>query len=163
MQCNKCDYTTENKKSMANHLRYGCSGYEKNKKCLWCNSLLKKQKPKEQGKFCNQRCYSLWRSENLTKEKAPNYKDGKCGERLLIRASLRYKEWRKAVFQRDNYTCQECGDKKGGNLQADHIKSFALYPEYRFDVSNGRTLCRKCHKLTDNYGYTKQNAKRNKI
>lgn len=163
MQCQECDYYTENKKSLSNHGRYGCSGYERNKKCLWCSRILNKQKPKEQGKFCNQKCYSLWRNENLRGSNAPNYKDGKCGERLLVRASLQYRKWRKAIFQRDNFSCQKCGDVTGGNLEADHIKSFALFPELRFDITNGRTLCKKCHKLTDNYGYTKENSKRNKV
>jgi len=163
MKCPYCDYETNNKKSMSNHLRYGCKGYVANKQCLYCGRVLQKSKPKEQGKFCNRVCYSLWRSENCTGENAPNYKDGRCGTRLLLRRSLRYKEWRKAIFQRDNYTCQKCGDSRGGNLVADHIKSFALYPELRYDITNGRTLCKKCHKETENYGYTKQNSKRDQV
>lgn len=62
-----------------------------------------------------------------------------------IRVSSEYKVWRDHVFQRDNYTCQSCG-KRGGWLEADHIFSFADYPQLRFDISNGRTLCRPCHR-----------------
>jgi len=62
-----------------------------------------------------------------------------------IRHSLEYRIWREAVFERDNYTCQNC-KKRGGYLEADHIKPFSLYIELRFVVSNGRTLCKKCHK-----------------
>lgn len=60
-----------------------------------------------------------------------------------------YINWRKAVFKRDDFTCQGCGDK--GYITAHHIKSFAHYPELRFDLKNGQTLCEPCHKLTDNY------------
>ena len=56
-----------------------------------------------------------------------------------------YTIWRKSVFERDNYTCQICG-KKGCELNAHHIKSFSGYPNFRYDVSNGITLCKKCHK-----------------
>jgi hypothetical protein len=69
-----------------------------------------------------------------------------------IRKSLEYKLWRKAVFERDNYTCIWCGDNKGGNLEADHIKPFIFFPELRLAIDNGRTLCKQCHKKTDTYG-----------
>lgn len=59
--------------------------------------------------------------------------------------SFEYNEWRKAVFQRDNFTCQRCG-QRGGRLQAHHIKAWAKYPELRYDVANGITYCVECHK-----------------
>ena len=68
-----------------------------------------------------------------------------------IRKSLEYKLWRKAVFERDNFTCIWC-DKKDKTIQADHIKPFSLFPELRFAIDNGRTLCHDCHKTTDTYG-----------
>jgi len=68
-----------------------------------------------------------------------------------IRRTSAYKAWRKAVFERDDYTCQWC-HTRGGMLNADHIKPFAIYPDLRFVVSNGRTLCNACHRKTDTYG-----------
>lgn len=62
-----------------------------------------------------------------------------------IRRSTEYKEWRKAVFARDDYTCQHCG-ARGVKINAHHIKPFAWYPDLRTDVNNGITLCVKCHK-----------------
>lgn len=74
----------------------------------------------------------------------------------VIRRSIEYKLWRKAIFERDKYTCKFCGAKNGTGktitLQADHIKPFSLFPELRFALDNGRTLCRDCHKKTDTYG-----------
>lgn len=73
------------------------------------------------------------------------WKGGITTEQEKIRKSSDYKEWRNNVFKRDNYTCQCCGDSTGGNLQAHHKYNFSEYPELRFDVNNGITLCNKCH------------------
>lgn len=70
------------------------------------------------------------------------------------RTSVEYKLWREAVFKRDNYVCQEC-DSRGNKLNAHHIKSFSKYPDLRYEISNGITLCLECHKKTDNYGRSK--------
>lgn len=72
-------------------------------------------------------------------------------ERQLAMETIEYKYWRQSVFIRDDYTCQECSER-GGKLNADHIKSWAEYPELRYDLNNGRTLCEKCHRKTDSYG-----------
>ena len=61
------------------------------------------------------------------------------------RSSPEYKEWRQNVFRKDNYTCQECGER-GGVLNAHHIKSFSEFPSLRYDENNGITLCHDCHK-----------------
>lgn len=84
-----------------------------------------------------------------------NWKGGITPLNKKIRSSLEYKLWRKAVFERDKYTCVWCG-KRGVELHADHIKQFAYYPELRFAIDNGRTLCIDCHKTTYTYaGKTK--------
>jgi len=55
--------------------------------------------------------------------------------------------WRKAVYARDNYTCQMCGlrPKRKGQLRAHHRVPWSVASEYRFDLDNGLTLCRDCH------------------
>ncbi len=81
-----------------------------------------------------------------------SWKGGITKEHVRQRLTIEYKLWREAVFKRDNYTCQSClaRNKAGtGNdiyLEAHHIQRFADFPEFRFDVSNGITLCRQCHK-----------------
>lgn len=68
-----------------------------------------------------------------------------------LRTSKAYAKWRVKVFERDGYTCQDCGTK-GGTLNADHIFPFAHFPELRLAVENGRTLCEDCHKKTPSFG-----------
>lgn len=89
--------------------------------------------------------------EIMRGENNPNWKGGITPLNKVIRASLEYKLWRKSVFERDNYTCIFCGTR-GGSLEADHIKPFALFPELRFAIDNGRTLCKPCHRKTPTYG-----------
>lgn len=95
-------------------------------------------------------------SEAHKGERSYMWKGGITSINEQIRRSLEYKLWRESVFERDNYTCVWCGARGGQgkrvDLHADHVKSFAYYPELRFAIDNGRTLCVPCHKTTDNYG-----------
>jgi hypothetical protein len=83
-------------------------------------------------------------------ENSVNWKGGITAVNQRIRTSAPYRNWRKKVFERDNYTCQECKGS-GVTLQADHIKPFAFFPELRLVIENGRTLCVLCHRKTETY------------
>lgn len=73
-----------------------------------------------------------------------NWKGGISKENALIRGSSIMRSWRIKVYTRDDYKCQDCG-AKDIELNAHHIMSFAEYPELRFDINNGITLCKPCH------------------
>lgn len=87
-------------------------------------------------------------------DKNPNWKGGISSINVKIRQTQKYKLWRKSIFERDNYTCQNCGIKNC-YIIVHHIKCFADYPELRFIIDNGITLCKECHKKTNNYGRPK--------
>ena len=57
-----------------------------------------------------------------------------------------YQSFRKAVYERDNYTCVHCGDDTGGNLVVHHLNGFHWDEDSRTEVDNGATLCNECHK-----------------
>ena len=77
-----------------------------------------------------------------------NWKGGITKWHDRFHYSLVYKAWRKAVFERDHFTCQMCGDDSGGNLQAHHIKPVRDHKNDLLivDTNNGITLCEDCHK-----------------
>lgn len=77
-----------------------------------------------------------------------NWRGGITCENYQARNTQELKGWRRAVYQRDNYTCQRCGatSSRKHKLNAHHIKTFAEYPELRFEVDNGITFCKGCHK-----------------
>jgi len=110
----------------------------------------------------------------------PAWKGGISELTNLIRHFTKYNEWRTICFKRDNYICQHC-KQIGGRLEVDHIKPFAQilneflskYNQFSliedkwtlvrisesyapfWEVSNGRTLCKSCHKKTATYGNRK--------
>lgn len=102
-------------------------------------------------KYCSKKCYGTANSG----ENNPKWIDGRTPENKRVRGLMEYKQWARAVKERDSFTCQACG-QVGGVLHSDHIKPFAQFTELRFDLNNGRTLCIDCHKLTPTYLTTRK-------
>jgi len=91
-------------------------------------------------------------SNSLKGEKSNLWKGGISEEHEKIRHGIEFRLWRESVFARDNWTCQKCGNRKV-YLHPHHILNFAEYPELRFDIDNGITLCKDCHmKFHTKYG-----------
>lgn len=91
-------------------------------------------------------------SASLKGDKCWNWRGGINPINKAIRDTIEYRNWRQAVFERDKFTCVWCGQVRG-DIQADHIKPFSKFPELRFDINNGRTLCHSCHRTTETYGF----------
>lgn len=126
-------------------------------KCDYCKtnlSLVPYRVKNHQHHFCSVSCQRHFYSGRNNNK----WKGGVTPDNIQIRHSIEFKTWRKAVFERDDYTCQMC-DKRGGRLHPHHIKSFAEYLKLRFEVSNGQTLCGKCHNKTHGRIITNRNGK----
>lgn len=94
----------------------------------------------------------------FAQEKHPNWKGGITLLAERIRHSFKYRQWKSDVFMRDNFTCQKTG-KRGGELNAHHIKPFAIILkenniatfeeamkcEELWNINNGLTLCKNYH------------------
>ena len=72
-----------------------------------------------------------------------NWKGGKTNSNQKKRNDPRYHDWRKQVFERDKFKCQECGT--GGWLQAHHVIPISVDESKIWDVDNGLTVCVSCH------------------
>lgn len=102
---------------------------------------------------------------------SPRWKGGTSELSKRIKNSFKYKKWRETIFQRDNWTCQQCGKRGGIILHPHHKRSFAsaleennikiledaLNCEALWNVNDGITLCRNCHKETKTYGWNRYN------
>lgn len=97
-------------------------------------------------KTCSKSCRAIYRRKQAEhRQECFGYTKHQLDR--LARYSTEAEVWRKAVFERDDFTCQLCG-KRGDYIEADHIKPWAYFPGLRFELSNGRTLCRPCHDET---------------
>lgn len=127
-KCRKCGVTPEHKERlrqvmMGNKVTLGFKHSSESKKVI--------------------SIYSSRPRPDISGVKSPFWKGGITKANVKIRKSRDYRIWRKAVLERDCQICVWCGNDK--NLEADHIKPFYLFPELRFAIDNGRTLCKDCH------------------
>ena len=56
-----------------------------------------------------------------------------------------YQDWRKKVWVRDGFKCKVVGPDCSGRLEAHHILGWTKYPELRYEINNGITLCHAHH------------------
>lgn len=130
--------------------------------CDFCGKTFKRHPheiEKYANNYCSKECSIKGYSILYSGENHPCYDPNKSEEDRIINRNIEgYEEWIKQVYKKDNYTCQCCGDNKGGNLNAHHIFNYMEYPDLRVSVDNGITLCEDCHKLFHStYGYKGNN------
>jgi hypothetical protein len=148
--------------------------------CIVCGKEVKDRNGDK--KFCSMECKSEWQRENLRGESNPFYgkhhteencrasaernSKGLCQTiNRAIRHTNKIKQWRQTVYERDDWTCAECG-VRGGHLNAHHRESLSdlidqyigieeqyeidpfsvVHDDYFYDVDNGVTYCKECHK-----------------
>lgn len=96
----------------------------------------------------------------------PFWRGGTSTLQTLVRGMPENRQWIKQCLYRDRFTCQECRvESNGNNMQVHHIKQFAeILRDNKIDsiekaktceelwnMNNGITLCRDCHKLTNSF------------
>ena len=80
------------------------------------NTRFTKGKPNPHNKEWNKKISDANRGKPKLKfrgENSPKWKGGISSENNKIRNSFEYKLWRKTVYERDDFTCQRCGQNGG--------------------------------------------------
>lgn len=128
--------------------------------CAECGISFMRQRSevhRRKNSFCGFPCRNIGIAKRQSGDNSWLWRGGKTSEDKRLRNSYLVANWRKEVFKRDNYTCQICLKPSSklprSSLTADHIQPWSLFPELRFDLDNGRTLCLDCHRKTDTWGY----------
>ena len=119
--------------------------------CLVCQCEYEYHKSTQ--KYCSRACFEVAHKHNMSGEKNPAYKNGESREKRSWRGS----DWetiRVEVYERDNYTCQDCGKKcvaKNNStkdntdkiIQCHHIENYKI--KQNNNKTNLITLCLSCH------------------
>lgn len=135
-----------------NGFKKGQTAWNKGKKTGYAPWQGKKRSEEDKEKFRQAKLGKKLSMEHRRKlgdakrgEKAWNWKGGISPEREKQRHTFEMRLWRKAVFERDSFTCQKY-KTRGGWLHAHHVLNFSDFPELRTAIDNGITLSDKAHK-----------------
>jgi len=144
-----------------NHSRWrgGMNTY----KCLECGKSFESYNREMTPIYCSRKCYSLTQKGRMSPlkgtkhpqfsgENHPNWlkdrtKLKKFDDTNKDRRSSAYANWRREVWKRDNFKCRIDNKDCNGQLQAHHILGYTDYPELRYEINNGITLCLAHHPL----------------
>lgn len=126
--------------------------------CAICNKKITRnihEISKYEKHYCSQKCKQKDYINRFSGKNNPMYNPNKTDEERIQNRNIDgYNEWVRQVYSRDSYTCQCCGDNKGGNLNAHHILNYMEHKTLRIDANNGITLCKSCHRdFHKKYGY----------
>lgn len=93
--------------------------------------------------------FRIWlreKSQLSIGEKSPRWiKDRTKLAKRQERMDSAYREWRKQVWIRDNFKCRMANQDCNGKIEAHHILTWRDYPELRYEIKNGITLCHFHH------------------
>jgi len=82
-----------------------------------------------------------------TGDKNPSWKGGLENRKPSDKKHMcsKYMGWMFSVKMRDNWSCRIANKDCKGRLEAHHILNWVDYPELRYEINNGITLCHAHH------------------
>lgn len=112
--------------------------------CTYCHKTFKRKehlvtRNTSGNSFCSKQCADNFNRGSNHYEWKEHLHDK--NEKLAL------KQWAVKIKERDDFTCQLCGETNRDVLEAHHMKSRTKFRELQFDFNNGITLCLKCHAL----------------
>lgn len=117
-------------------------GNERVKTCQQCGKEFRAYTASR--KFCSIACGKLGQKRYYGNEHPRSNPESRA--RGAHSNSKIQQKWAAQVLLRDDATCRHCGIS-GVKMHAHHILPWKQYPEHRADVTNGITLCAKCHRV----------------
>ena len=119
---------------------------KKNTTCPQCGKVFEVHAyrlEERESVFCSKQCHNDWMYENQRGENNPNWRGGRVKYPGRSDSVRDYRNLRETVFKRDGFKCKICGSAT--DLHIHHIKSWAEYPDLRYDPDNCITVCKECH------------------
>lgn len=141
------------------------------RKCAGKANGFKNKKAWNKGLVGYRKGYIMTREQKIKigNSNRKKHKDNVTPVKNLIRSQFLYREWRAKIYERDDYTCQVCGERskagKRKEIHAHHIKHLAdIIREFEiktiqdaqncgelWEINNGITMCVDCHKMAHNW------------
>ncbi len=147
-----------------NRKRYSRGITPINKTCLFCKTPFVTDCFQPRKKYCSQSCRSKnnpnsgmtgkkgsEKQREIMRNRKGELHPAWVADRTLLvdehkdRGGQLHRDWSRQVKNRDNWECRMSNQECVGRMESHHVLSWKDYPELRYEINNGITLCHYHH------------------